>query len=117
MILTNFKWVLGESISLLLVFLSLEKTVTNYKFYYLFVFCLAFFITIEGKGLQLFVLSFLLFIFQIFDYCKIIFLGSWESDFKETTQKKTYTKYISHFQIDCTHKRSRYLKLDIYGVK
>ena len=39
----------GGSVSLVLVFLSLEKTLTCYKFYYLFVLSFVFFIAIEGK--------------------------------------------------------------------
>ena len=37
--------------SLVLVFLSLEKTLTSYEFYYLVAFSLAFFLTIEGMEL------------------------------------------------------------------
>ena len=39
------------NVSLVLVFLSLEKTLTRYEFYYLVVFSLAFFITVEVKEL------------------------------------------------------------------
>ena len=38
-------------VSLVLVFLSLEKTLTGYKLYYLVVFSLVFFIAINGKEL------------------------------------------------------------------
>ena len=48
------------SASLVLVFLLLEKTLTSYSF---FGFSLAFFITIEGKELQLFVVFYLSFIY------------------------------------------------------
>ena len=39
------------NVSLVLVFLSSEKTLTSYEFYYLVVFSLAFFITTEDKEL------------------------------------------------------------------
>ena len=57
-------------VSLVLVFLSLEKTLTGYKLYYLVVFSLVFFIAIDGKELQLFVLFFFLsfFFFVCFRY-------------------------------------------------